>query len=333
MSARKLTVPYAVAESDRLTPIAPSRELSREQRYLCPECGGRLILRAGDKVVAHFAHYEASPSCAFGSESWQHVLAKHLIVLSVYNWRAADGPCPRLVRRCPAGHEIRQLLPESVARAEVERTVSRKTGIFRLDVALLDSSGDPCAGIEVLHTHKVNVEKELLFLGLAVMEVEACKVIEDPENLDLVREWHLRPLSCGECERLREARRREAEQEAAQRAEAARRNAERHKRSEAFRLAKERRKRVLPVTWRERSDGRKLPHVEPCAAKANFFHDRTYANVRVDCEECPHLINIRRPPNKRYPRAVECGYVPEREARSILGPYLHEFWAPNNRDW
>lgn len=57
------------------------------EKYYCPECGEKLILRKGKTKIAHFAHYSKS-KCLFGEgETYEHLLGKQ----QIFEWARAQG--------------------------------------------------------------------------------------------------------------------------------------------------------------------------------------------------------------------------------------------------
>ena len=68
-----------VAVDPRGAPTLAARGLDRAVHRRCPQCGAVVVLRAGRRVVAHFAHRPDS-ACAAAGESLRHVLAKRILL-------------------------------------------------------------------------------------------------------------------------------------------------------------------------------------------------------------------------------------------------------------
>ncbi|MFC4403254.1 competence protein CoiA [Gracilibacillus xinjiangensis] len=61
-------------------------KLKEEGRFYCPDCKEELIIRAGEKVIAHFAHRKKS-TCQHGGEGIYHEKGK----LDLYLWLRKQG--------------------------------------------------------------------------------------------------------------------------------------------------------------------------------------------------------------------------------------------------
>jgi Competence protein CoiA-like family len=58
--------------------VAATRTLDRSAGFRCPVCSEQVILKAGAKVIAHFAH-RARGGCIAAGESLRHLVAKKLL--------------------------------------------------------------------------------------------------------------------------------------------------------------------------------------------------------------------------------------------------------------
>ena len=45
---------------------------------ICPQCGGRLVAKKGQKVIHHFAHH-VKQDCTYGYQTSLHLLAKEIL--------------------------------------------------------------------------------------------------------------------------------------------------------------------------------------------------------------------------------------------------------------
>lgn len=180
-------VPWGLAEDQSLVRPTPA---GRGRSYRCPSCLDRLVLRAGSKVSAHFAH-RASASCS--GETVLHKTAKLLLRDAVSRWKAG-GPGPVVVRRCRrCGAEVRQVLPDKVDRAEVEQPLPDG---FVLDVALF-AGEEIVASVEVFVKHPVEGRK-LDKLDLPFVELVGEEVCRDPLTW-VPRLDRFRPFKCPIC--------------------------------------------------------------------------------------------------------------------------------------
>ena len=182
-----LSVPWALDANGQL--VTPD-DVSSSEGLRCPNsaCGSRLILRAGEKRVRHFAHIDEG-RCS--QESIEHAAAKYLLVKLVLASLSEPGKRPVIHRRCPeCGKVVPQPLPDKVKDARVEGTVDG----FRADVLLLDDAQRPLCALEVLHTHAVTQEKAE---GLSIpwIELAAAQVLASPLRWVPHRDG-LRPLRC-----------------------------------------------------------------------------------------------------------------------------------------
>lgn len=181
-------IPYAVDEDGQLI---RRQDASRDQRYACPKCGERIILRAGDIRVKHFAHLGEIP-CA--SETILHATAKRLIVEVIHAWKSGMGPALQVVRKCidcDVSHF--QHVPEKVLSAKSEyRLPSGRVA----DVALLGANG-PMAAIEIYVRHLVPQEKAGS-LEVPWVELNGDEVVADP-LLWKPRNDRFKPYTCEDC--------------------------------------------------------------------------------------------------------------------------------------
>ena len=202
----ELRVPVALDHSGEL--LRPDHA-PRDSDYRCPECNGRIILRAGTRVVRHFAHYKPDAACKLTGEGAHHLAAKHLIANA-----ASRGAPPTVFHRCRDCGGDHEPLPlrALITGAELEHAVETRNGTVRFDVALFGRQG-LLFGVEVRATNPVSVEKRgILFdARLRWIEVAVSQVLEDDGRI-------LRPLAggglkvwrrCRKCKRFRDAARKE----------------------------------------------------------------------------------------------------------------------------
>src|SRR5690625_928589 len=61
-------------------------QLRRKERFFCPVCSERVIVKSGTKVIPHFAH-QSNRTCANQGEGPYHMLGK----LRLKRWLQAQG--------------------------------------------------------------------------------------------------------------------------------------------------------------------------------------------------------------------------------------------------
>lgn len=61
-------------------------QLRKNATFYCPECKEKVIIKAGTKVVAHFAH-QVKSNCAYGGEGEYHEQGKYIL----YQWLASQN--------------------------------------------------------------------------------------------------------------------------------------------------------------------------------------------------------------------------------------------------
>ena len=186
-------------------------------RYVCPGCRGAMIVKSGDRVRKHFAHLHEADGVGCSGESVIHNLAKHRIVTAVAAMQDG-GPRPKIRRPCPGcGFVVFQRLPLSMT-----ASVEWHHGSGRvLDVALFAGAA-VMAGVEILHTHRVDAAKAADLAPLPWVELKAEDVIDNPlvwrPKQDFFRRWDCVPC-IDTAERERRQRERERDQERAYEAE------------------------------------------------------------------------------------------------------------------
>ncbi|MEQ9164199.1 MAG: competence protein CoiA family protein [Ilumatobacter fluminis] len=127
-------------------------DLAAEQRrpttLTCIGCGGRLVLRAGQRNAPHFAHYDANQ--CINTETALHLAAKRVIADSINAARIANGRYP--ARWYCGGCEddrVVNLATDRVTAAVVEQNL----GDVQPDIALLDADKSVRVVVEVVVTH------------------------------------------------------------------------------------------------------------------------------------------------------------------------------------
>jgi hypothetical protein len=198
VEVHELLVPFALAGDRWVRPL----EAPDHGRYACPDCKRRLVVREGDGIVRHFAHWGEAPECRLSGESAEHVAAKYAVVGAVRRWKAGLGAAPLVTAKCGGCGgtiEERPLRP-AVAGAEIEVAVPGA----RLDVALLDARGKVLLGIEILHAHAVPEDKGRA--RIPWIEIRAAEVLDAVgERLVPIRGSVKLMRECASCRRERAA--------------------------------------------------------------------------------------------------------------------------------
>jgi hypothetical protein len=164
-------ISYPVADLDgRLVWAADlAHDQLRPEGLACVGCGARLLLRAGERNAAHFAHYDATQCTS--PETALHRAAKRIIADSINSsrrqeWRYAAGWQCGL---CKAARHT-NLAAASVGGAVLERNL----GPVQPDIAILDTAGRPRLAVEVVVTHPPEPETLAWYLdnNIGVLVVE-----------------------------------------------------------------------------------------------------------------------------------------------------------------
>src|SRR5690625_2465352 len=82
------------------------REIARRQSFYCPTCKKRVIVKAGPKVIPHFAHYQATNCTASGGEGTYHEQGKLLL----FQWLRRQRLAVQLEKYLPAINQRPDLL-------------------------------------------------------------------------------------------------------------------------------------------------------------------------------------------------------------------------------
>lgn len=137
---------YSVAKADN-GELIKAVDAEKGQPYTCLVCNQPLILRKGKQKRPHFAHKSLSPNCT--AESALHYGFK--ILLHKLIQEHIDRKQPLEIRwdcdYCGGSHI------GNVLKKAVQVKLEYDLGECRPDIALLDSSGQVIAAIEVIVTH------------------------------------------------------------------------------------------------------------------------------------------------------------------------------------
>lgn len=156
-------------------------------RYRCLDerCARDLTVARSKQGRQHFKHFRNghAEECAFhglGKSQTRHQAAQQLLATLFSEALKCRIPMPLFVFNTPRG--IRTVLPFIRASEVVMEWVCPLTG-RRIDVALLDTSGQPVLLIEVWHTHAVDMAKHNDLSRYWWIEVEANQVLVETGSL------------------------------------------------------------------------------------------------------------------------------------------------------
>lgn len=188
----------------------------RHYPYLCPACDGKVHLRAGKKLRAHFAHYRSKSSCRLydhRSESEEHKYAKKLLKAYL---ESRQGPiviwhsCSRDLDSCPSccgdtdsqSKEILKL--KSDEQVVLEYTDPNRK--WRADLAVLDGHGNLRFIVEVRMAHSTTTKRPEPWYEVDAKDVikQGFRFKKEGKNINLseLRQNHSR--ICDACERVKE---------------------------------------------------------------------------------------------------------------------------------
>jgi hypothetical protein len=195
----ELLVPFAL--SGEGTWLRPG-EAPDHGRYACPDCNGRVVVREGDEIVRHFAHWREVPACRLSGESAEHMAAKYAVLAAVRRWKAGQAEAPVVAAMCGGCGGTIEERPFRPVVADAALEVPLPGA--RLDVALEDARGKLVLGIEILHAHKVPEDKGRV--RIPWIEVRAAQVLSSlGGRLEPLRGNVKLPGECAACRRERAA--------------------------------------------------------------------------------------------------------------------------------
>lgn len=192
-----LKTPYALNKQGNLT---PPTEASKDSIYYCPSCEKPLIFKRGDIKIPHFAHYpEFKHLCS--QESIEHQTAKRLIKAEIEKWKSGKCDAPTLQRECSECNweKVTHRLPDKVESATLEYNIDG----YRVDVALIDTTGTAIAAVEIFHTHRIDKDKAST-LSIPFIELKAEDIIEEPNLWITINHSGLNNTTCPTCKSFRE---------------------------------------------------------------------------------------------------------------------------------
>jgi len=144
-----LLYPYALREGGE---VAEARTAVRGERHCCVGCGGDMVLRRGEYVRAHFAHFREAEGC--GGETLLHKMAKvaikHGIESAIKEGRTYGFSWTCSV--CGMEHCGDLAVNERELRVEAELD-----GV-RPDLLALSMQGKPLVVVEVIVSHSPDPE-------------------------------------------------------------------------------------------------------------------------------------------------------------------------------
>lgn len=197
---RSFRVPYGLDVDGRLV---ARQDAGRGLSYACPACGVALVFRAGPRVSRNFAH---RPSAACDGETALHRTAKLLIKRTVEDALAGRSvielfaPCDECSKEFKVGFPFASV--DSV-------TVEARIPSGRVVDVLLFKNGDPCLGVEVFVSHRVDAAKAS-DLNFPWIEVAGVDITSEP-CMWRARAGKLKDQRCRTCHEFEKLRQEQCE--------------------------------------------------------------------------------------------------------------------------
>lgn len=187
----ELLVPYG---TDPQGTLVRASEANHQTIYHCPGCNSPLVLRAGEKVIHHFAH-KANSTCT--GETVAHQTAKRLLVQVIME--QSISPFPKAISIfCPCSCCNKTFSLALPARSFTSAQEEHRIDTFVCDVVAFRDSACVLA-IEVFMTHAVE-EKKALVLSVPWLELSAEAVLENPYQWRPTKA-NLKPVLCPDCKK------------------------------------------------------------------------------------------------------------------------------------
>lgn len=173
------------------------QDAQRGTQYICPECRGDIVFRAGSVKVPHFVHKKTPDKCRFINEGWLHISAKHAVFNAVCSWLNGKTKSPIIKRTCrTCRHNIEQSLPSKVVKTILEYRISICNSICIADVALLDQNNLLLCVVEIKDTHEVDSIKNTKLGDIPWIELDAQKALENPMEWKPLVENNFKKFRC-----------------------------------------------------------------------------------------------------------------------------------------
>jgi hypothetical protein len=182
-----LKVPFGLEDSGQLVSVANAQ---KNETYFCPCCKSKLVHRAGDLKVKHFAH-PSSSNCS--QESILHITAKKLIESAIRSNSLSQKEITLQSDCYQCGVEFNTALPFGTFTSAAQEVA---VASYVCDVVGYRSGGTSL-GIEIFHTHEVDEEKATN-LPIPWIELKAEDVINDPHHWKPTQS-KLKPSFCSGC--------------------------------------------------------------------------------------------------------------------------------------
>lgn len=195
MQDEKLKLPFALNNKGQFVTVKNANKI--DGPFMCPECNDKVHLKKAEIRKPHFAHNpkKKETDCKGGyGQTYQHKFAKSLIMQNFYKWIFIDkcSHCPKIL-------ETITMSKNSIA--EEEKSVKCKSGKLYIPDIRVSIDNKVTYAIEILHSHKVSVEKdrELYENNIIVIEISAAEVINKFEN-DVFKVATVHKKFCDDCE-------------------------------------------------------------------------------------------------------------------------------------
>lgn len=182
-----LTIPFAIHKSSRqIVAIAKANINAPKGTYECcvNNCKAQLNVvksKYGRPFFKHYPNSKSNKHCSSKSQD-RHTKAKLLIRDSIKNAIDHRAPMPILIFQTPnREHEVHPFFAHANVLCEY------KINNRRIDVAVLDSLGNPLLLIEVKDKHAIDPIKEIDLQNFWWIEVNAKEVLTYPGRLIIHR--------------------------------------------------------------------------------------------------------------------------------------------------
>jgi len=187
-------MPFAALEKITKT-YTLAKHAGKEKDYICLECGEDLILKKGEKIAHHFAHYSTNKTCTSGNgESEKHWEAKYLLKYLLENNYTININKTNSCKEChQMNNNVAIIKMNRDQKIEVEYrgfSASKDNNnkkLYIADLALIENEKIKYI-FEIKHTHKVEESKEFHGRPEPWYEFEAEQILtvyKDNKNIEL----------------------------------------------------------------------------------------------------------------------------------------------------
>lgn len=170
---------FQTIASDKNGNQVDAARADRSSAFFCPSCAGLMILRRGQKNIAHFAHKNLTPNCTpetilhiLGKEKVQEVITEH--IKNKHSFQSSF-----VCDQCYGTHEYNLL--EGITSVALEKSLAT----YRPDVSLIDSKGNTQVAVEIVVTHaperkviELYNERNVLYVRINLSDYSDLETVE-----------------------------------------------------------------------------------------------------------------------------------------------------------